>query len=55
MRIEICITCIDDGHVPKHRVFNWEVKGNESRDVRMSRVQQLIAKALKVTYGKPTR
>lgn len=53
MKVEICIQCIDDGRVPKHQIITWECRGNESRDVRMRKVGNAIAKALKDVYPKP--
>lgn len=53
MKIEICILCVDDGRVPKHKVFNWEVKGNTSRDVRMQKVYTTIKEALKKEFPNP--
>lgn len=47
MKIEICISCIDDGRVPRHKIITWDVKGNHSRDVRMQRVYDEIVKTLK--------
>lgn len=55
MKIEICISCIDDGRVPRHQIITWECKGNESRDVRMRKVGNAIAKALKSAYPKNTK
>lgn len=52
MKIEICISCIDDGRVPRHQIITWECKGNESRDVRMRKVGNAIAKELKSAYPK---
>lgn len=51
MRLEICITCIDDGLVPRHRIFNWEIKGNASRDVRMKLVEKVVIEKLKEEFG----
>ncbi len=53
MKIEIALSCIDDGRVPRHRVFNWEIKGNQSRDVRMRRVHEAIVAMLKAEFPKP--
>ena len=53
MKIEIAILCIDDGRVPRHRTFLWEVKGNTSRDVRMNKVYQTIKAALKAEFPNP--
>ena len=53
MKIEICVQCIDDGRVPKHQIITWQVKGNESRDVRMKKVCNAIVKAMKQEYPKP--
>ena len=50
MKVEISIVCIDDGRVPKHRTFLWEVKGNTSRDVRMEKLYQCIKTALRADF-----
>jgi hypothetical protein len=47
MKIEVCISCIDDGRVPRHKIITWDIKGNQSRDVRMNRVYEAIVAALK--------
>lgn len=52
MKIEIVIQCIDDGRVPRHQIISWECRGNESRDVRMRKVGNAIAKVMKQIYPK---
>jgi hypothetical protein len=53
MKIEIVVQCIDDGRVPRHQIHNWEIKGNESRDVRMRKVMQAILEMMKREFPKP--
>ncbi len=55
MKIEICISCIDDGRVPRHQIINYEIKGNESRDVRMRKAMNAITAALKKEFPKTTQ
>ncbi len=54
MKVEICISCIDDGRVPTHKVITWELRGNMSRDYRMQQLYERIASLLKQTYPKKT-
>lgn len=53
MKVEIAILCVDDGRVPRHKIITWEVKGNESRDRRMQRLHDGIAKMLKAEFPHP--
>jgi hypothetical protein len=52
MKVEIVIQCIDDGRVPKHQIFTYNIKGNESRDVRMRRLGRHIVEMMREKYPK---
>ena len=53
MKIEIVVQCVDDGRVPRHQIINYEIKGNESRDVRMRKAMKAIIITMKKEFPKP--
>jgi len=54
MKIEISIDCVDDtGRIPKGQIITWTCIGLHSRDAKIRRVANAIAKALRETYPKP--
>lgn len=50
MKVEIVIQCIDDGRVPKHQIFTYDIKGDESRDVRMRKLGKNIVEMMRAKY-----
>jgi hypothetical protein len=53
MRVEISIDCIDDtGRLPHGQIIEWQVNGEQSRDVRLRMVADVIVNALKENWTK---